>query len=184
MIELLKSCEARQLRRINYVDAITIDMTSVDHDDLFQELGRLIGDFAQPDQNSVQISVVLQRHPNVSENQLHPLEEVGTDPQMPPPQSDSEPEIQPDPLPPTQLRPATNKPKVKSFPTSVLPRNLFEDSWNSFWHVVFGFFAVKIPSLVPIFLVYQILDRHDVNVFIDILEFTIGHAVAWIFTLL
>jgi hypothetical protein len=69
-------------------------------------------------------------------------------------------------------------------PASASPRGFFEDSWNSFWHVIFGILSVKVSSLTPVFLLYQLLDRADVNALVDIGEFMLGQIVGWIFTLL
>ena len=55
---------------------------------------------------------------------------------------------------------------------------MFTDGWNSVWHFVFGFLALKYPVFVTIFIVYQFLDIYEVNVFVDILEFLVGHLVA------
>jgi hypothetical protein len=66
----------------------------------------------------------------------------------------------------------------------VSPRGFFEDAWNSFWHVVFGILSIKMTSITSIFLLYQLLDRHDVNVLVDIGEFILGQIVGWIFTVL
>lgn len=52
---------------------------------------------------------------------------------------------------------------------------MFTDGWNSVWHFAFGFFAVKYPLLVSLFIVYQFLNIYEVNVFVDVLEFVAGH---------
>jgi hypothetical protein len=75
-------------------------------------------------------------------------------------------------------------PTVKSTLTSISPRGFFEDAWNSFWHVVFGVLSVKMTSITPVFLLYQLLDRQDVNALVDIGEFILGQFVGWIFTAL
>jgi hypothetical protein len=64
---------------------------------------------------------------------------------------------------------------------STLPRNIFTDGLNSFWHFVIGMFAVKYPLLVSLFIFYQILDRHDINICIDILEFILGFTITYFF---
>jgi len=74
---------------------------------------------------------------------------------------------------------AISRSKLRTFPTSTIPRNIFTDGMNSFWHFVFGMFAVKFPLLVSIFILYQILDRHDINLCIDILEFLLGFTITY-----
>lgn len=64
------------------------------------------------------------------------------------------------------------------------PRLLFTDNWNSFWHIMFGVFAVKIKLFVPFFIWYQLLDQTEINVFIDILEFTYGYIFGFLFSIL
>jgi len=76
------------------------------------------------------------------------------------------------------------KEKTKSDKKKIKPRLLFTDNWNSFWHIILGVFAVKIKFLVPIFIWYQLLDQKDVNVFIDILEFTYGYIFGIMFLLI
>ena len=56
-------------------------------------------------------------------------------------------------------------------------RYLGADGWNSFWHFVFGIVAVKLNILVPLFILYQLLDINDKNTMVDILEFFIGFVV-------
>jgi hypothetical protein len=53
-------------------------------------------------------------------------------------------------------------------------RPLFTDGWNSFWHVFFGVIAVRFSVIIPIFVIYQLIDYKDVNLLIDIIEFFIG----------
>lgn len=58
-----------------------------------------------------------------------------------------------------------------------MPRKLWTDGWNSFWHFTFGALAFKAPVIIFIFLVYQAFYLHGVyerNVTIDILEFFLG----------
>lgn len=62
-------------------------------------------------------------------------------------------------------------------------RLLFTDNWNSFWHIIFGLFAVKIKILVPIFILYQFLDKEDENVFVDVYEFICGYTAGLVFLL-
>jgi hypothetical protein len=59
-------------------------------------------------------------------------------------------------------------------------RPLFTDGWNSFWHVFFGVIAVRYLILVPIFIVYQLIDFYEVNLFVDLAEFFFGFFIAWI----
>jgi len=63
------------------------------------------------------------------------------------------------------------------------PRLLFTDNWNSFWHIIFGVFAVKLPPIVPVFILYQLMDQEDKNVFVDILEFVYGFLAGLVFAL-
>ena len=56
-------------------------------------------------------------------------------------------------------------------------RDLWTDGWNSFWHFIFGALTYKIPVILVIFLVYQLVANdgiYDKNVTIDILEYFIG----------
>ena len=55
---------------------------------------------------------------------------------------------------------------------------MFTDGWNSLWHAVIGFIALKYPLFVSLFIVYQFLNIYEVNVFVDVLEFVAGHLVA------
>jgi hypothetical protein len=64
------------------------------------------------------------------------------------------------------------------------PRKLFTDCWNSFWHIIFGVFAVKIRIIVPLFILYQLMDQEDHNVFIDLLEFVYGYIAGYIFMII
>ena len=63
------------------------------------------------------------------------------------------------------------------------PRLLFTDNWNSFWHVIFGVFAVKVKPIVPIFIFYQFIDQKEINVFVDVLEFLWGYIAGLVFLL-
>ena len=64
------------------------------------------------------------------------------------------------------------------------PRKLFTDGWDSLWHFVFGFLSVYNTVLALIFILYQLYDYTDKNVFIDITEFLIGFYLAFIVFLL
>ena len=67
---------------------------------------------------------------------------------------------------------------AKSRPTTYIHhRVMFTDGWNSMCHFVFGLFAVKYPIFVSVFIVYQFLNIYEVNVFVDILEFLVGHVL-------
>jgi len=76
------------------------------------------------------------------------------------------------------------KARAKGTSKSYIPRRLFTDEWNSFWHIVFGFFAIKFKMIVPIFLFYQLLDMTDINIFVDIIEFLCGYMVGFVFNLI
>ena len=56
-------------------------------------------------------------------------------------------------------------------------RHIGVDGWNSFWHIVFGILAVKIHILIPLFIIYQLLDISNKNTMVDILEFFIGFVI-------
>ena len=56
-------------------------------------------------------------------------------------------------------------------------RKLWTDGWNSFWHFTFGALTYKIPFILFIFLVYQLVAKEGIyerNVSVDILEYFIG----------
>lgn len=53
-------------------------------------------------------------------------------------------------------------------------RPLFTDGWNSFWHVVFGIMTVWYWWIAPIFIIYQLKDYEDPNLWIDLAEFLFG----------
>ena len=56
-------------------------------------------------------------------------------------------------------------------------RKLWTDGWNSFWHFTFGALTYKIPVILFIFLVYQLVAKEGIyerNVSVDILEYVIG----------
>ena len=53
-------------------------------------------------------------------------------------------------------------------------RPLFTDGINSFWHVVFGMISYYCIFIIPLFVLYQLKDIHDVNLFVDLAEFFIG----------
>jgi hypothetical protein len=56
-------------------------------------------------------------------------------------------------------------------------RKLWTDGWNSFWHFTFGALTVKVPVILFIFLVYQLLANQGIyerNVTTDLMEYFIG----------
>ena len=56
-------------------------------------------------------------------------------------------------------------------------RKLWTDGWNSFWHFTFGALTYKIPIILLIFLMYQLIANQGIyekNVSVDILEYFIG----------
>lgn len=75
------------------------------------------------------------------------------------------------------------KQKIKHYSEKKKPRLLFTDNWNSFWHLIFGVFAVKLKIIVPLFIFYQFLDKTEINVFVDIIEFLWGYISGLIFLL-
>jgi hypothetical protein len=54
------------------------------------------------------------------------------------------------------------------------PRALFTDGWNSFWHLLLGILSIRFLIIVPIFVIYQLIDFNDKNLIVDITEFFIG----------
>ena len=56
-----------------------------------------------------------------------------------------------------------------------MPRPLFTDGFNSFWHFVFGLLAVRFLIIMPIFIAYQCIDIYEENILIDLGEFFIGY---------
>jgi hypothetical protein len=68
--------------------------------------------------------------------------------------------------------------------TTYSPRRLFTDGWNSFWHLAFGILAIKIKTIVPLFIFYQFLDVEEINVFVDIIEFLCGYMLGYVFSLI
>jgi hypothetical protein len=60
------------------------------------------------------------------------------------------------------------------------PRPLFADGWNSFWYVIFGSITVWYFFVMPLFIVYQLMDLYEVNLFVDLAEFFVGFFVAWL----
>jgi hypothetical protein len=54
------------------------------------------------------------------------------------------------------------------------PRPIFTDRWNSFWHVFLGILSYQFWIIIPMFIIYQLIDFYDKNLWVDILEFFIG----------
>jgi hypothetical protein len=177
-------------RTLNYVDAITKEMSDGVPSALLREVERLLGDSLPQGQSSVRISLVLSPDSSEADDQSLTPEEEHTEAEPDNPEQRSsttaqEPAREASPQPNTP-RLARHTPKAKSSLTSdaIPSRQLFTDGWNSFWHFVLGLFANKFPILIPICIVYQVLDSHDVNVFVDIIEFIYGHFIGMIFGLL
>jgi len=53
-------------------------------------------------------------------------------------------------------------------------RELFTDGWNSFWHLLLGILSIRFLVIIPIFVIYQLTDFYDKNLFVDIAEFFVG----------
>ena len=53
-------------------------------------------------------------------------------------------------------------------------RELFSDGLNSFWHVFFGLLSIRFLVIIPIFVIYQLINIYDTNLFVDLAEFFIG----------
>jgi hypothetical protein len=58
-------------------------------------------------------------------------------------------------------------------------RNILTDGFNSFWHVAFGFMTVWIWWIAPAFILYQILEKKDKNLLVDLTEFALGYALGY-----
>ena len=59
-------------------------------------------------------------------------------------------------------------------------RNILVDGFNSFWHVAFGFIAVWVWWITPIFVIYQLKDPFEKNVAVDLAEFILGYALGYV----
>lgn len=57
-------------------------------------------------------------------------------------------------------------------------RDLLADGFNSACHVILGALAFHFWMLIPIFVLYQLLDPYDVNLGIDLFEFFCGYCIA------
>lgn len=60
------------------------------------------------------------------------------------------------------------------------PRELWTDGWNSFWHFFFGMIAIEYNWIIPIFIVYQLMNYKDKNLFVDLGEFFIGLMIGFL----
>jgi len=58
-------------------------------------------------------------------------------------------------------------------------RKLFTDKWNSFWHMFFGIISVRYLFIIPLFILYQLYDYKDPNLFVDLSEFFIGLVIGF-----
>jgi hypothetical protein len=142
---------------------------------------KLIEDEILPFQNSVQISHEQTIHSTAQRRQSEIPATYSKIPQELPIQLDLSSEDQSVSLKePLQIQ-AINTPTQGTSLASIIPRNIFTDGLNSFWHFVIGMFAVKFPILVSLFIFYQILDRYDINICIDILEFILGFTITYFF---
>jgi hypothetical protein len=57
-------------------------------------------------------------------------------------------------------------------------RLLFSDSWNSFWHIIFGMIAAKYNIVLILFLGYEIFKHHFISQsYASIIEFFIGFII-------
>jgi len=134
-----------------------------------------------PEGSLPQIRFVIVLPPNQTEHLLE-LDRIETEP--PTPSEDSTPSEEP----PTTEVPEPPKKRVaigKSTTCSAYsPRRLFSDGWNSFWHIAFGILAIKIKTIVPLFIFYQFLDVEEINVFVDIIEFLCGYILGYVFSLI
>jgi hypothetical protein len=63
-------------------------------------------------------------------------------------------------------------------------RPLFTDGWNSMWHFIFGILAIYVPFIIPVFVLYQVIDWYDENMMIDLLEFFIGYVISYFIRIL
>ena len=61
-----------------------------------------------------------------------------------------------------------------------MPRPLFTDGWNSFWHFAFGLMAIRYIIIMPIFIAYQCIDIYEENILIDLSEFFIGFGIGYV----
>ena len=58
-------------------------------------------------------------------------------------------------------------------------RSLFTDGWNSMWHFIFGVLSIYQPFIIPVFVLYQVIDWYNENTMIDLLEFFIGYVISY-----
>ena len=59
-------------------------------------------------------------------------------------------------------------------------RALFTDKWNSFWHFWFGVLSRWVRIIIPNFIIYELIDFRDVNLWIDLSEFFMGLVLIWV----
>jgi len=57
----------------------------------------------------------------------------------------------------------------------------FENGPNSFGHFICGILTIFYPWIMPLFLLYQLRDIHDINVPIDILEYYVGFILGMLY---
>ena len=131
-----------------------------------------------PEGSLPQIRFVIVLPPNQIER---PLELDHTETELPTPEADSKPSEEP---PEAEVPEPPKKRVAIGKSTSYSPRRLFSDGWNSFWHLAFGVFAIKIKTIVPLFIFYQFLDVEEINVFVDIIEFLCGYMLGYVFSLI
>jgi len=166
-----------ELLTLNCVDAIIAMPTSVSSPDL--PSGKSQQDVLQQEESSPQTSCESSPQTNEGNHQSELLEEEDTEQIYTETTTDLWSEVLETEWQGFLRKMAISRSKLRTFPTSTIPRNIFTDGMNSFWHFVFGMFAVKFPLLVSIFILYQILDRHDINLCIDILEFLLGFTITY-----
>jgi len=58
-------------------------------------------------------------------------------------------------------------------------RNILVDGFNSYWHVAFGFIAVWVWWITPVFVLYKLKDPFEKNVAVDLAEFVLGYALGY-----
>jgi hypothetical protein len=54
-------------------------------------------------------------------------------------------------------------------------RKLFTDNLNSLYHFLFGMLGVFYYQVIIIFIMYQLIDYNDVNLYVDLQEFFVGY---------
>lgn len=178
-----RSRGSRVLRSSNYVDAITREMSL--EEAILGEWGRSLEGLPLRPQSRIQIYFVRGLPQTLYPAEEPQVEAENTEAEPPHSRTDSRSRARRLPRDRRRQRePATDRPKPESYPASTTPRGVFTDGWNSFWHFVEGLFAIRFPLLVPLCVVYQLLDRHDINAFVDIAEFLWGHFTGYLFRLM